>query len=238
MVQLSATQNLEVNRARPVGSLVLAPLSVIWFALLAANMLQDLVVSDPSQKIWLLDVDVERSIYTWFSQLLLAGVAVLLLDTGARMVRARPFVGGQWLILAALFLLLSIDEALSLHEMLSERLKSSLQTSGYFAFAWVLPALALCAVGLLAAIPFLRRLPPRVARLMLTAGLVFVGGAVGMEMIGGRIAEAAGGDVTVLAYRLEVAAEEGLEGLGVLIFLYGHLLYRRLERASLAPLGI
>jgi hypothetical protein len=233
MVQVSAAQSFSVEARRPEGVRILAPLVFVWFALLAADLLQDLIVSDASQKIWLLDVDVERSVYTWFSQLLLAGVAVLLLDTGARILRGRPFVGAQWLILSGLFLLLSLDESLSLHELLSGHLNSALHTTGYFAFAWVIPAGLLCAVGLVAAIPFLRSLPPRVAGMMVLAGLVFVGGAVGMEMVGGRILESVGGDVNALAYRLEVAVEEGMEGLGVLIFLYSHLVYRQPERARL-----
>jgi hypothetical protein len=206
----------------------------IWAGLISANVVQDLAVDYGAARIWLLDVDVERSLYTWFSQLLLALVALLLFDTGAKMRRAERFVASQWLALSAIFVLLSIDEALSLHEIASQRLSEAIPTSGFLMFAWVVPAAVVCLLGLAAATPFLLRLPGRVRMLMLLSAVLFLGGAVGMEMVGGKILSDFGGDASVLPYRWAVAVEEGLEGLGVLVFLYSHLLYRRTE--ALRPL--
>jgi hypothetical protein len=206
---------------------VLPYLLLLWAVLICANLLQDISMVGGDSRIWLLDVDVERSLYTWYSQLLLAGVAVLLLDTGAKMFRVDRLMGVQWLGLSAIFGLLSADEALSLHELASQKLHGVLDTSGVLAFAWVIPAAAICAVGMVAAIPFLRRLPTRVRGLMLLSAALFLGGAIGMEMVGGKILSDNGENVSALAYRLSVALEEGLEGLGVLVFLYSHLIYRR-----------
>jgi hypothetical protein len=203
-------------------------------SLISANLVQDFVVDYGASRIWLLDVDVERSLYTWFSQLLLALVALLLFDTGAKMRHENRFVGGQWLFLSGLFVLLSIDEALSLHEIASERLSSAVPTSGVLMFAWVIPAGAVCLLGLAATTPFLLRLPARVRTLMLLSAALFLGGALGMEMVGGKVLSDFGGDTSALPYRWSVAVEEGLEGLGVLVFLYSHLLYRRTE--ALRPL--
>lgn len=206
---------------------LLPSLLLLWAVLISANLLQDISAPSADARIWLFDVDVERSLYTWYSQLLLAGVATLLLDTGAKMLRGAGFMASQWLILAVIFGLLSADEALSLHELASERLNGALATSGFLMFAWVIPAGVICLVGLAAATPFLLRLPSRVRTLMIASAALFLGGAIGMEMVGARILSGNGEDVTVLSYRLAVAVEEGLEGLGVLLFLYSHLLYRR-----------
>ena len=217
------TQQAEVTAGKSMAFLL-----VVWAALIGANLVQDLSGAQGDARIWLLDVDVERSLYTWFSQLMLAGAAVLLLDTGNRVLPRDRLTGRYLIFLGCVFILLSIDEALALHELLSSRVKGVVGVaSPYLMFAWVIPAGVLCLVGLAASVPFLRRLPVRVRTLMLLSAALFLGGAIGMEMVGGKIFHDHGEDVTVLPYRLAVAVEEGLEGLGVLLFIYSILLYRR-----------
>jgi hypothetical protein len=234
MVATSTSQAGSQERAKFIFPGLFPSLLLVWAVLLAANLAQDFVVADQNSRVWLLDVDVERSLYTWYSQLLLAGVATLLLDTGAKMLRHNRLIASQWLLLSAIFAVLSADEALSLHELLSQRLSAAIPTSGFLMFAWALPAGVICLVGLAAATPFLLRMPARVRSLMLISAAVFLAGAVGMEMVGGKILSGNGEDVTAIVYRLSVAVEEGLEGLGVLIFLYSHLLYR--QRPEVRPL--
>lgn len=226
MAELSATRPAADRKAFAAPG-PLAWLALAWAVLLCANLIQDISLVGGDGRIWLLDVDVERSLYTWYSQLLLAGVAVLLLDTGTKLRRGDWFVGAQWLALSAIFGLLSVDEALSLHELASERLHLILGTSGFLAFAWVIPAAVICLVGLAAAIPFLLRLPARVRTLMILSAGLFLFGAIGMEMVGAKVFWGNGNDLSALAYRLSVAVEEGFEGLGVLVFLHSHLIYRR-----------
>lgn len=233
VVQHSTSQSAPGRHS--VGALLLPTLAMVWAVLLSLNILNDIWAMRSGDRIWLLDVDVERSFYTWASQLLLAGVATLLLDTGAKMFRADHWVGFHWLGLSAIFGLLSADEALSLHELLSGKITDVLPTSGFLTFAWVMPAIVICAAGLAGAIPFLLKLPGRVRALMLLAAALFLFGAVGMEMVGGQILSTNGDDASALPYRLAVAVEEGLEGLGVLVFLYSHLLYRSLVGLSAAP---
>lgn len=202
-------------------------LLLVWSVLIGASLFQDLAGMTGDSRIWLLDVDVERGLYTWFSQLMLAGAGVLLLDTGHKVRRSDPVMAMEWKILGGLFLLLSIDEALSFHEMLSSRVRGVVDTGGLLTFAWVIPAAIICLIGFVGLLPFLRRLPALVRTLMILSAVLFLGGAIGMEMLGGKIMSDHGGDVTVLPYRLATTAEEGLEGLGVLLFIYSLLLYRR-----------
>ena len=206
---------------RTVGLLLLS-----WAVLVAAALVQHGLGWGDEDRIWLLDLDVERSFFTWFSQLLLAGAAVLLLDTGVKVYRSDRLVGAQWVVLGGFFLFLSADEALSLHELLSATVGSALGTSGSLTFAWVLPIGALCLLGLIASIPFLLRIPARVRATMILAAVLYLGGAIGMELVGGKIYSDAAGDVTTSAYRLAAIIEEGLEGLGVLVFLFSIALYR------------
>jgi hypothetical protein len=79
-------------------------------------------------------------------------------------------------------------------------------TSG--TFAWVIPAVALGVAFLVVEIPFLRHLGPAGRRLVV-AGIVFVAGAVGLEMIEGDLSSR--GNDEALLYGLLVTAEELLE---------------------------
>jgi hypothetical protein len=210
-----------------VGALLL-----IWAVLIGAALVQHGLGWDDGKRIWLLDLDVERSVYTWFSQLLLAGAGLLLLDNGARVYPRERLVGAQWLLLGLVFFALSADEALSLHELLSAPVGSALGTSGFLTFAWVLPLAALCLLGFIAFIPFLRALPGRVRATMLLAAALYLGGAIGMELIGGKLYADAQGDVTTATYRLAAIIEEALEGLGILVFIYSIGLYRAARRMT------
>ena len=204
----------------------LMALPVILISLLGFSIFQD-VAHGPDSKIWLLDVDVERSVYTWYSQLILAATAVYLADTAFKLFFHAKIAGIHWFLLAALFMVLSADEALSIHEMLSGRLSNVIQTSGWFTFAWIIPAGILCSLGLAAATPFLLSIKPKVRYLMVLSAALFLGGAIGMEMVGGNVLSINNGDIADIRYRICVSIEEGLEGIGVLVFLFSHVLYRR-----------
>ncbi|MDV2991298.1 MAG: hypothetical protein N4J56_000952 [Chroococcidiopsis sp. SAG 2025] len=88
--------------------------------------------------------------------------------------------------LSVIFLFLAIDEFASLHEKLIEPIHSKLNTSGFY-FAWVIPGAAFTFVCLLIFTRFLGHLPTQTRRLFLLAGSLYVGGTLGMEMIGGTI---------------------------------------------------
>lgn len=208
----------------------LPALFAVWAVLIGAALLQDLAGWQGDARIWVLDVDTEDSFYTWFSQLMLAAAAVLLWDTGRKTAAASGGFGAHWMTLGGFFMLLSVDEALSFHERLSSPVRSALDTSGFLTFAWVIPAGLLCLVGFMALVPFLRQLPARVRALMILSAVMFLGGALGMELVGGWLFGDNDEALTTLSYRLAVVIEEGLEGLGVLVFLYSIMLYRRERR--------
>lgn len=201
----------------------------LWAVLLAGSSLQDAIGLSADARVWLLDVDSERSFYTWFSQLLLALTGVLLIDTGIKSATGNRAGSFCFLLLGAVFLLLSVDEGLSLHEKLS----AWMDGPWWLHFAWVIPAAILCRAGLVLLLPFLRTLGPKVMGMMLVAAAVFLSGALGMEAIGGEVLFANNGDILARPYRLLVNIEEGAEGLGVILFLLALTRYR--EDARLEP---
>ncbi len=169
-------------------------------------------------------VDSEQSIPTLYS---VGGLLVcaLLLGLVAHVTdkRQEKFLR-HWQLLSLIFLYLSLDEALSFHERVTDPLKEFLGTGGFLYFAWVIPVAILLAVFLIGYLTFLMALPKRVRWLFLTAGSVFVTGALGMEIVGGKVLSM---QLPKAAYVLSVTCEEFFEMLGVVIFLYALLAYLR-----------
>lgn len=204
------------------SKLVLYVLLSVWFVLWSANGIQDIMLatSYATDKIWMLDVDSEDSIYTWFSGLLLAFAAMIAFVLASCQREDGKTFAKQWAMMGGILLLMSMDEMLSFHEKLSSVLHGALSTSGLFAFAWVIPGIAL--VGAVAVLfwPFLRSLPFTIARGIFVAGAVFVMGALGLEMLAGLVVSGAGPEVYASPlYRGLAGIEEGLEGLGVILLI-------------------
>ena len=175
------------------GGLISDILRVIW---------QD---PTPAQRhlIWLWQLDYENNLPTRFSALLLAGNGVLLLVLAWRLVRpARGATTPLWrdrLVWAGfglLFFALATDEMNSLHERVGRALSAAvgLEGTGWRAtwIPWVIPGLALAALALLTLRGALSRLPHTSRGRFLRAGLVYVSGAVGFEILGAVLLQLSG----------------------------------------------
>lgn len=129
-----------------------------------------------------------------------------------------------WLLLSLIFLYLSVDEAISIHEQFNK--VKSLMTSempGYNVNApWILPYGFLVLVIGIFFIKFLFRLPVKTRKLFVISGIIYVSGAIGFEILEGEavLAYAYGKE-----YYLLCAAEEFLEMSGVILFIYALLDY-------------
>ncbi len=182
------------------------------------------------------DVGTERNLPTVYGTMLLLVASLLLARVAARRLCAP--VGADaasdgardaryWVALAIGFAFLAVDETVMLHARLLPPLIGDPQLGGAFRHAWVIPALALLVPAALAFRPFLRRLPVTTRAAFVLAGLVYVGGAIGGEMAGGLARELAGRGILSSS---AVLAEEGLELLGVALFIHALLSMPR-ERA-------
>ena len=103
--------------------------------------------------------------------------------------KTRPY----WFAIAAGFLILAIDEVAGLHESLNSAIVPS----------WALFGGVLVAVVALAFIPFLLSLQRRLALMFVVAGVIYVAGAIIVELLGEEL------DADSIAYVLAVALEEG-----------------------------
>jgi len=214
----------QAGRMRPLAVALPRWCRIAIFAtlvVLGLGIARELVISAIGTETLLEDLrqlalDVEHSLPAWYSSLLMAGCAAMLL-TIARLT-ARDGGGDviAWSLLAFVFLAMAMDESVSFHEVLITPVRDGLGTSGLFHFAWVIPgAIGVAVIGCYF-LPFLMRLPRRTAVLFAASGAVYVGGALGMEMIGGAMAEAYGKQS--LAYVIAFVVEEGLEMAGLTCF--------------------
>jgi hypothetical protein len=166
----------------------------------------------------LFDLDQERNAPTLFSASLFLVVAALALLAG-RAQRDAPVQGRAWTLLAAVACFLAVDEVAGIHEMFAAPLRESLGTSGFLRHAWVIPYGAVAAIAAALVLPLLRHLTPASRRRFVLAGAVYVTGAIGLEMVGGKYQEVAG--VTRnLVYETIATAEESMEIAGLILLVH------------------
>lgn len=179
-----------------------------------------------SDLVQLFDFDYERSLPTWLQTVMIAACAALLLVIGAgHGQNGLRRHGLYWVVLAAIFFSISADEMLSVHEQSIVPLRNVFGiTDGLFYFAWIIPATVLLVLLAIGFFPFFRTLPPETLRQFTIAGVVFLGGAIGAEVIGGAyVSSERGGHDAV--YRVITTVEELLEMLGIVVLLRALLSY-------------
>ena len=181
---------------------------------------------------WLLFVDSEQSFPALYSTAILLSCGAMAAIVGWIIDDVSDRTG--WRALAVVMAGAGFDEYAAAHEKAIEPMREALAISdGIFYYAWIIPGLA--AVVLLAVVfsGFLRRLPTDTRNRFVTAGVVFVVGAIGfeaiaagyvtgwMEDVGIGLSPGADPDAarTNLTYLLFTTIEESLEMIGAAILL-------------------
>ncbi len=176
------------------------------------------------------DLNGESNLPATFSALALLLAAYLLFSVASAVRRAGQPHHVPWLLLGAVFVVLAIDEAAGLHELLNRPVRGALHAGGIFYFAWVVPYAALLSLLLLALWRFMLDLAPDTRRWFVVAGAVYVGGALLLEMVGARIWD--NGGAAGRSYCVVTTIEEVLEMLGIAIFVRALVAHRRRIRAA------
>lgn len=194
----------------------------------------------------LFSLDREANVPSWYSSisLLLCGILLAVIAYAARAQGDRWW--RHWTGLAAIFGILALDEAASIHELSIEPLRDALGAGGLLHWTWVVPGSIFVLVVGAVYLRFIAALPRRTRLLLIVSAVTFVGGALGLEMLGAAWFDVHGR--RNLGYAFFWTVEETLEMCGVLIFIYallGHLSQilpaglgvdiggsRRVERAS------
>ena len=173
------------------------------------------------------DMDTELSIPSIYAFILLFIAAALLVLIAAHKKQAQARYAAQWYVLAAGFAFMAFDEGASIHELLMAPMGRLLGGSqpGIFYFTWIVPALAgIALLGLFFA-RFIIDLPAKTRRAFLLGAALYLGGAVGFEMLGGELASAEG--VKNFGFSMLSTIEELLELSGTIVFISALLAYIR-----------
>ncbi|MBW3628012.1 MAG: hypothetical protein KY464_01830 [Gemmatimonadetes bacterium] len=192
--------------------------SIVVFLVLMSVVTEATGVAD---QIFMLNA--ERNVPTYYSTFLLLISSALLALTATLKKRCADRYALRWLALSLIFLYMSVDEMVAFHEMTSPRVERFMTTTGAFYYGSIVYTAALVLIVGTAFIPFLLHLPRKTRVLFAIAGCLYVGGALGLEMIGAIIDEASG--TAGLSYRVVATVEETLELTGMVTFIYALLHY-------------
>ena len=175
----------------------------------------------------LFDLGQEANIPTFFSALVLLTASALLTIISVAKRQSGAEYLKHWVILAVGFFYLAVDEAGQIHELLILPIRELLgrYSQGIFYFAWVVPGIGIIAILAFTFFRFWSSLDRATRIYFAVGGLLYIGGAVGIEMVDGLVAAKYGKDN--LLYNMLVVIEEGMEMSGVIVFITGLLHYLR-----------
>lgn len=228
---------------KDVASLVISPLGLLKFLSIPIALFgvlhmatlpiflmgEEAVRKMDGSGVGLLNLMNERSLGAWFTVVVMGFNVALLILNGTAMRRLGLGKATAWLCLAVIFAYLSLDEMYALHERIGGAIGRYFGLGSVMTYPWVVTGLVFTTVVGLSFVRFLYRLPRRTAKLFIIAGAIYVGGAVGMEIIEGITATHIG--IGTLYYT-EVLFEECMEMFGQAFFAYAlldHLAQRRVN---------
>jgi hypothetical protein len=217
--------NLEHSRARSI-SIVFSPrrlrlvLIVLVMILSALGLLAEVGFAlfdrkDPWGLFKFASLSWEENLPTWAASSLLLLCAGLLLAIGRRVQKLGGLWSRHWFAMSAIFAYVSLDETAQLHENLGYLLSTG---KGILYYDWVIPATGVLLVLGMIFRTFIFHLPTRTRSRFILAAVLYVGGALFMELpLGYWVSEHGSSN---LGYGLIDWIEETLELAGVAVFLY------------------
>jgi len=174
----------------------------------------------------MLDLDREMNIPTWFSAFMLMGCAVLLRIIATEQKERSNRYFRQWKLLSSLFWFFAIDEVFSLHEIfIIPEIAEALKLPLFLHSMWVIPGTIFVLWFIKYFWKFVMHLPARSRFHFCLAITIYLAGALGMEMVGSFYGEWK--TQRDLVYAMMTNVEEAMEMGGIIIFIYGLLLYLR-----------
>lgn len=207
---------------------LLAVLGVGALLLFAASLVLELLpeLLRSHRQLAILEIDEKLGVATWYSALLFAICAVLVVAISQQEQPPSGRTRWHWRVLAALLGLLSLSKPTSAHKVALDLARHLSERLGF-----TVPRLAfgvlLLVVLTLVYLRFLLSLEPRVRRALLLAGGVYLVGLVVLDMAGGLAWHRWGGDSA--AYVVTSNLEELTEMAGAILLARGFLLhYRRI----------
>ena len=174
----------------------------------------------------LFDLGRESNIPTYFSSMVLLLAAALLFLVAKHKSREGDSYRAHWFGLATGFLLMSVDEIAMLHENMYRipKMLGLEAPEAAVSLYWLLPYMLVFALLAIPYTGFVRHLDSRTRRLFVTAGLLYVSGALGMEVVGDFVWAATDQSPTWTKV-LATTTEESLEMTGAALFVVALVRY-------------
>jgi hypothetical protein len=165
------------------------------------------------------NLDGEQTVPAFYTSLMLMFVSLILaaIAHDSKTVKYKY----HWWVLAAIFAFMAFDEASGFHELLTMPMRNRLDLPRWLRFAWVIPAAVVVLIFALSYLKFVLHLPRKCSLLFVAAGVTYVTGALGMEVLGADASSR-------FAYQVFMSTEETMEMVGVIIFIYATLKYKAL----------
>lgn len=220
----------------------LSPRKVTRFLLAAIALLIFLNFSERAVVYWLnahndsqlisiyFNFDEEYNLPSLYSALALGFCSYLLTIIATFEKATKAKFSKHWKALSFIFIFLAVDEACSIHEIFIPVLREAIGAEGILYFTWVIPGFLFVIAFAVAFRKFVFSLPTKIKTLFILAGMLYITGALGMELVGGYIADNFGYSTI---YGISSTIEELLEMLGVVVFINGLLSYLQSQLSQL-----
>ncbi len=206
---------------RRVATVLVAVLVVLTVAGIVAEYSRYVLESE-SLLIDRFSLTEEKNLPTWWSSWLLATCSLVLGFIAATKTRSAGEFKRHWIVLAAIFCYMSIDEFVEIHEWLSV-VPGLGQLHGPLYYGWVIPAGIIVTAFALSYLRFLFHLPMTTRVKVASAGALFVGGALGVELILGMWSDKH--SELNFVWAMIGLLQEAMEMMGSSLFLYALLEY-------------
>jgi hypothetical protein len=183
-----------------------------WFARLRRQDSPDY----PDDVPLVFDVTTEATVPSWYSAALLLAVAAVCGVLAVVSTATDGAEGRRWGVLGLVFVAMSLDETVALHERLGSGVTDTLgvEATGALRHPWVVAGAVLAAALAVVTVRAIGTLPWQRCRWAALGLDVYVGGALGLEAASGAVLDAAGDG---LGYAAVSWAEEAAEMVGALI---------------------
>jgi len=172
--------------------------------------------------IHMFDFDMEYNLPTLFSSFILL-ISAILFYIISKLINDDI----HWKILSILFIFMSIDESLQIHEYIGGIVRYYLKDFNYIYYLWVLPYTFIIIFISLFFIKFFIHLKKEYRNKILISFFLFLLGAVGFDILGGYEASLHG--TRTITYSFLYTIEESLEMLSIIYLIRTLLKYIEIE---------
>jgi len=198
---------------------IISFLSFIAILLITLNIIMLVVyfyVDNPDKFnfIQMVDLDQEANLPTLFSSTILFISAFLFYLLSQKSKISQDTQHRYWLGLSIIFIFLAFDESATIHETIGDMTEQFVDTNGYLHYPWVISySILIILLGFLY-FRFFFNMEKKIFWKFVKAAIIFLTGAIGLELLGAKEASLHGSDTMLYCYYYTI--EESLEMFGVI----------------------